>query len=240
MTPRGGSGAACEPGLLGPRAEHDRHAVVDVARCARNASVVTIEQLRSCEPSGRRQVAHSPAKANGSPSARVIHSGCFAAVRPLLPLVEAVGDDQAAPRANASRKPRAARSIVSARALIILSPSFSSLAQCGTRPQRSSSPRGSPSLVGRDREDVVAGRDVEALADLDRLADREAGAQLGRVGAREREAPAHQPARCAAPAPRLRLSAAPEQGEDAERDHHHEQAEDQAGAECRRRRTAAR
>ena len=42
-----------------------------------NAAVVTIEQLRSCEPSGRRQVDHRPAKANGSPSARVTHQGCL-------------------------------------------------------------------------------------------------------------------------------------------------------------------
>ena len=42
---------------------------------------------------GGRHDAHSPAKANGAPSARVIQGGVAVA----RPLVEAVGDDQAAP-----------------------------------------------------------------------------------------------------------------------------------------------
>ena len=44
---------------------------------ARLARVVTIVQVRSGSTSGRpRHVAHSPAKANGSPSGRVTHHGC--------------------------------------------------------------------------------------------------------------------------------------------------------------------
>jgi hypothetical protein len=48
-------------------------------------------------------------------------------------------------RANASRN-AGFSATVSDRALIIFAPSPGSFAQCGTRPHRSSSPRGSPSL----------------------------------------------------------------------------------------------
>ena len=42
------------------------------------ASVVTIVHVRSgSTPSAGRQLAHSPAKANGSPSGRVTHHGCL-------------------------------------------------------------------------------------------------------------------------------------------------------------------
>ena len=45
------------------------------------AATVMIVQVRSAStPSaGGRHVAHRPAKANGSPSARVIHHGCLPA-----------------------------------------------------------------------------------------------------------------------------------------------------------------
>ena len=45
--------------------------------------------------------------------------------------------------------------------------------------------------VGRDRQHLVARRDVVAAADLDRLADRKADANLSRVRRRQRVAPAH-------------------------------------------------
>ena len=47
------------------------------ASCS-EASVVTIATVRSgSTPSAGRQLDHSPAKANGSPSGRVTHQGCL-------------------------------------------------------------------------------------------------------------------------------------------------------------------
>ena len=60
------------------------------------ASVVMIVHEAAVSPRGSSHVCHSPAKANGSPDARVNRTGRLSAAVP-LPLVEAVGRDQTAP-----------------------------------------------------------------------------------------------------------------------------------------------
>ena len=84
--------------------------------------------------------------------------------------------------------------------------------------------------VGRDREHLVAGRDVEAPAHLDALADREAVAQDRRVGPGLRVAPAHgYVTRCwfARGVARLLLAPSADEDHDAEHDDDEQEAEQQ-------------
>src|SRR4051794_14082172 len=72
------------------------------------------------------------------------------------------------------------------------------LGPVGDQPPAQELAAGLAFLRRRHCDDVVARRHVEPLADLDRLAEREARAELSWVGPGEREAPAHQPARALA------------------------------------------
>ena len=145
--------------------------------------VVTIVQVRSGSTSGRpRHVAHSPAKANGSPSGARDPPRLRRAVRALLPLVEAVGDDEAAP----ARERVAERRLLGHRLRAGVDELQAELGRV-VGPVRDEAPAQHLAArralaVGRDREHLVARRDVEAPAHLDALADREAVAQDRRVG----------------------------------------------------------
>ena len=127
------------------------------------------------------QIDHRPANANGSWSSRVMWNGCLGRAGGASPLVEAVGDDQAAVALEGAAEGRLLGGRLHA-GIDHLRADRGVLAQTARAPSAAARPRGSL-LVGRDGQHLIGWRDIEALADLDRLADREAGPDrlVGRV-----------------------------------------------------------
>ena len=110
------------------------------------------ERGRSVAALGGRQTSHRPAKASGSPSGRWMKYGCFFFwPRRLVPLIEAVGGDDAAALAEGTLEGTAGRPRSSDRALIMRLPTLASFAQNGTSPSGSGSTRRTPPSPGRRR-----------------------------------------------------------------------------------------
>ena len=167
-----------EPGSLDRRVEDHRHPVVDRAhervrgagddRAAVQDVVALAARQLGPKPGEREQVGVATAEPDRALAALVGQ-----------PLVEAVGGNQAATLAERRRGRPAARSSVSARALISGRPPFFSAQRPGTRPQRSRPSSRLPSSRRRTASTGIGGRDVVArlLVDLDRLEDVEARPQ---------------------------------------------------------------
>ena len=165
-------------------------------RARRWPSVVMIVQIRIFassvavpdRPQARR-------RRTGAPSARVMWNGCLrpGAVGPRLPLVEAVGDDQAAAALERVAEGGLLGDGLGPRVDHLVADLVGSLAQDGTRPQRSSSPRGSPSLDGGDRDTSSPGATLKRCrTSSDSPSGKRARRSLA-AGRGERVAPAHRP-----------------------------------------------